>query len=157
MRYLTLFYHFWQYIRFTATFSCSIMIECTLKIQVDPWTLFMKNLELCHFSLAGQSCQLHRLSCGVAATCDSLWTCSKFGNQSLVAATGSFVWTSSCGNLARFYHFATLEEMKSLFWFTVAECLYTQSLVTYPPATHASCSCEWALRYTGIIIIIITW
>ncbi len=47
-------------------------------------------------------CQLQWLSCGVAASSDSLWTCSKFGNQSLVAATGSLVWASSCWNLQVF-------------------------------------------------------
>ncbi len=41
------------------------------------------------------SCCSWWLSCGVAATGDSLWTCSKFNNQSLVAMTGSHIWTSS--------------------------------------------------------------
>ncbi len=41
-------------VRLTVAFSCSIIIAYTLNIRVDPWTRFMKNIELSHFSLAGQ-------------------------------------------------------------------------------------------------------
>ncbi len=62
------------------------------------------------------SCQSQRLSCGVAATNNSLWTCSKYNNQSLVVVTGLLIWTSSCWNLARFHCFATFhEKMNTLF------------------------------------------
>ncbi len=75
----------------------------------------------------------------VITTSNSLSKYSKFGNQLLITATGAFVWTSSCWNLARFHHFAAFyEEINTLFWFTVAECLNTQSLVAQPPAIHAS-------------------
>ncbi len=78
------------------------------------------------------SCQSQRLSCGVAATSDSLWTCSKFSNQSLVTGTGLLIWTSSCWNLARFHCFAAFhEEMNILF-------SNSQYLVAQPSAIHAS-------------------
>ncbi len=48
------FTFFGNAVRLTAAFLHSIMIEYTLNIHVDPWTRFMKNLKLCHFSLAGQ-------------------------------------------------------------------------------------------------------
>ncbi len=42
----------------TAAFSRNIMIEYTLNICMDPWTRFMKNLALHHFSVAVQYCPL---------------------------------------------------------------------------------------------------
>ncbi len=38
----------------TAAFLRSVMIEYTLNVRVGPRIQFMKNLELRHFSLAGQ-------------------------------------------------------------------------------------------------------